>query len=201
MKVQIELVNPKPIYTRRKGSTNTTCRKCSKTLDRQGQCCKGCVEEEKKQRLWKNRDVKVCIRKGCNNKPTFSSSLCKKHQKERHLEPIERLNQIMYCVDCGCELGKRKDLKKRTKYCEDCKRKKQYKHNEKWRKNNKDWINQYYKEYYSTPKWIEYRNKTLRKYTLYNNTCQIEGCDDEIGFNKRLYCDTHSIMKKRGRSI
>ena len=188
------------VYTRKRGSDITTCRKCSKTLDRQGQCCQGCVEEERKQRQYKRRDVKVCVREGCNNKPTFSSSLCKDHQKERHLVKVrltnERLNQIVSCEGCGCDLGKRRNFKL-TKYCKDCKKQKQLKHNKKWREKNTDWVKKYNKEYYSQPKWrkysVEYTKKNSKKYSLLNNTCVIEGCNEEIGFKRNIYCDKHGI--------
>ena len=206
MKVQIKLVNPKPSVYQKK----TTCRDCDKPRDRQGHLCQSCCDKriiERKERYkWKNRKIKVCQFKGCNNPPRPKSVNCEYHSRKNQKKRYH--NEIVSCKDCGCELGKRKDFKYSNRVCDKCKvvRKeirlqKQYEHNKKWLKKNPNYLKDYQKKYYSTPKWIEYRNKRLRKYTLYNNTCQIEGCNEEIGHNKRLYCDTHSIMKKRRRGI
>ena len=69
MNIKIDLVKPKPSYYQKR----TTCRECDKSLDRQGQFCQSCYDERKQQRNWKNRKIKVCQFKGCNNKPNPSS--------------------------------------------------------------------------------------------------------------------------------
>jgi len=201
MKVQIKLVNPKPsVYQKR-----TTCRDCDKSLDRQGHLCQSCCDKriiERTERYkWKNRKIKVCQFKGCNNKPNPRSLNCDYHSGKNQKKRF--MNEIVSCKDCGCELGKRKYWT-RNQVCSDCKvvgkerqRQKQQEYNKKWLKKNPNYLRDYQKKYYSTPKWKDYQKKTTRKYTLYNNTCQIEGCNEEIGFNNKFYCDKHSSLNKK----
>ena len=201
MNIKIDLVKPKPSYYQKR----TTCRECDKSLDRQGQFCQSCNDEKKQQRKWKNRKIKVCQFKGCNNKPNPSSLNCdyhsKKNQKKRYI------NEIVSCKDCGCELGKRKDFKYvKDRVCDNCKvvrkerqRQKQQEYNKKWLKKNPNYLKDYQKKYYSTPKWNKYSRDYRRiwgethynKYTLYNNTCQVGGCNNEIGIRQERYCKVH----------
>jgi hypothetical protein len=203
MKVQIKLVNPKPSVYQKK----TTCRDCDKPRDRQGHLCQSCCDKriiERTERYkWKNRKIKVCQFKGCNNKPNPRSLNCDYHSGKNQKKRF--MNEIVSCKDCGCELGKRKYWT-RNQVCSDCKvvgkerqRQKQQEYNKKWLKKNPNYLRDYQKKYYSTPKWNKYSREYRRKwgethynkYTLYNNTCQVGGCNNEIGFRQERYCNVH----------
>ena len=69
-------------------------------------------EKTKERRKFSNRKYKVCVQDSCNEKPTSFSRYCHYHspreRKKRYFE------EIIHCIDCDIDLGKRKDWKKHT---------------------------------------------------------------------------------------
>jgi hypothetical protein len=156
MDIKIELVSPKPIYTRRKGSTNTTCRKCSKTLDRQGQLCIECSGRYRVDGSIGNyrRKILRCGFEGCKEHRIRNKHSCEYHSVENRRKRY--MNEDVFCNTCGEVLGKRKDYIYGSRTCNKCREVKE----EKLRIKRLEYSREYYRNRYNTDE--EYRTRMVK---------------------------------------
>jgi len=97
-----------------------------------------------------SRKYPICGYDGCKKERVFNKHNCLYHTKEKRYE--RHMNSLIFCKDCSGEIGKRKDVGKRS-LCDECKKKNKEVYNIKQRK----YRNEYYKNRYNTDE--EYRKK------------------------------------------
>lgn len=123
------------------------------------------------------------------------------------------MEETVKCNDCGCDIGKRKD-NRYIRFCKKCNEinkkkshkkqmeyqknyyKTKYQNDDEFRKKYLDYQIQYKKDNGYNDYYKEYYRKKKTKQDGKDWTCQYEGCSNEIGLNKKKYCDKHSKYMK-----
>ena len=129
------------------------CKDCGIVVGKGKSYCSSCLLERKKHQKiqggQRRRKYTICGFEGCKKPRTYRKHSCEYHSYKNRVK--RSMEEIVSCVDCGEEIGKRKDfpyLGLRGK-CESCKYKKM-----------RNYQNKYYKERWHTdPEYKAKRKK------------------------------------------
>ena len=127
------------LYERHNPIIKRTCRTCSVEVDKGFTYCSSCGLERKRiQMRMSRRKYTICGFEGCKEPRGFWIHSCEYHSSKNR--DIRFMEEIVSCVDCGCDLGERKERPNGShRICNDCSeirkkntRKKQIKYYGKW---------------------------------------------------------------------
>ena len=94
-----------------------TCNECGVKVGKWKSYCSPCRLKKEKETYFNSRKHTICGYNGCKEPRVNNKHNCNYHLEEnRHKRFME---EIKNCIDCGCEIGKRKDFKYK-RICNDC---------------------------------------------------------------------------------